>query len=252
MLTRYADDWVAVWNGSRERAEQIKAEIKTFLAEKLKLRLSEEKTLITHIDDGFEFLGYRMIGGKRWSDGKWCLFSRVSPKAIRRFRDTVKDITRNTFTDEVASFTALSGLIRGWGNYYAYASETRLMDSLDGFIYQRVWRYCRYKNRESGARSVYRLYTLPRSLRKSGHFQLGLVVGDKVIRIPRLSGIFRKSLKLSYPPHPYCLRGHNCVLPNPGTTDERWWDQYVWKGQEGQSKGRMRMVIENSARVAAC
>jgi len=35
--------------------EEIKAEIKTFLANELKLRLSEEKTLITHIDDGFEF-----------------------------------------------------------------------------------------------------------------------------------------------------------------------------------------------------
>jgi RNA-directed DNA polymerase len=56
MLTRYADDWVAVWNGSRDRAEEIKSEIKTFFAEQLQLRLSEEKTLITHIDDGFNFL----------------------------------------------------------------------------------------------------------------------------------------------------------------------------------------------------
>jgi len=51
----YADDWVAVWNGSRDRAEEIKAEIKAFLANVLKLKLSEEKTLITHIDDGFQF-----------------------------------------------------------------------------------------------------------------------------------------------------------------------------------------------------
>jgi len=46
---------------------------------------------------------------------------------------------QNTFTDEVAAFTALSGLIRGWGNYYAYAADSRLMDSLDAFIYQEVW-----------------------------------------------------------------------------------------------------------------
>jgi len=38
----YADDWVAVWNGSRDRAEEIKAEIKAFLANVLKLKLSEE------------------------------------------------------------------------------------------------------------------------------------------------------------------------------------------------------------------
>jgi group II intron reverse transcriptase/maturase len=106
MLTRYADDWVAIWNGSRTRAEAIKAEITAFLAERLKLRLSADKTLITHIDDGFDFVGYRLKGDKRWSDGKWCLFSRVPPKAIQRFREAVKAITRKTFTDEVAACTA--------------------------------------------------------------------------------------------------------------------------------------------------
>ena len=65
MFTRYADDWGAVWNGSRTRAEAIKAEFKDFLADALKLRLSEEKTFITHIDDGFDFLGYRLQGAKR-------------------------------------------------------------------------------------------------------------------------------------------------------------------------------------------
>lgn len=96
MLTRYADDWVAVWNGSRDRAEEIKAEIKTFLADEIQLRLSGEKTLITRIDDGFDFLGYRMQGDKRWQDGRWCLFSRVADKAIRRFRDAVGDMLHHT------------------------------------------------------------------------------------------------------------------------------------------------------------
>jgi RNA-directed DNA polymerase len=106
MLTRYADDWVAIWNGSRTRAEAMKAEITAFLAESLKLRLSEDKTLITHIDDGFDCVGYRLKGDKRWSDGKWCVFSRVPPKATQRVREAVKAITRKTFTEEVAAFTA--------------------------------------------------------------------------------------------------------------------------------------------------
>jgi RNA-directed DNA polymerase len=228
VLTRYADDWVAIWNGSRERAEEIKAEIKTFLADELKLRLSEDKTLITHVDDGFDFLGYRMIGNKRWSDGQWCLFSRVPDKAVRRFRDAVKEITHSTFIDEVAAFTALAGLIRGWGNYYAYAAESRLMDSLDAFIYQEVWKYCRSKNERAGAKVVYHTYTLPRHLREPGYFQLGLAIGNQVVRIPRLSSIPRKPLTLSYPPHPYLLKGRDYVLPYSGTTDERWWNQHVW------------------------
>jgi len=252
MLTRYADDWVAVWNGSRERAEEIKAEIKAFLADELKLRLSEEKTLITHIDDGFDFLGYRMVGGKRWSDGQWCFFSRVPQKAIRRFRDAVKEIAQNTFTDEVAAFAALSGLIRGWGNYYAYAAESRLMDSLDAFIYQQLWQYCRRKNQRVGAKAVFRKYTLPRHLREVGHFQLGLVVGEQVIRIPRLSSIPREPLRLSYPPHPYLLNGRDYMLPYTGTTDERWWDRHVWAGQEGDRKGQRRLATEVLARDATC
>jgi group II intron reverse transcriptase/maturase len=252
MLTRYADDWVAVWNGSRERAEEIKAEIKTFLANELKLRLSEEKTLITHIDDGFNFLGYGIKGDKRWADGQWCLFSKVTEKAVKRFREAVKEITRNVFTDEVAAFTALSGLIRGWGNYYAYAAESRLMDSLDAYVYREVWKYCRHKNHKMGAKAVYQKYTLPRSLREIGYFQIGVMAGQQVIRIPRLSSIARKPLKLAYPPHPYLQNERTEALPDAGIGDEHWWDQQVWIGQEGQRIGQKRLAAEVLARDGIC
>ncbi|HKA54234.1 MAG TPA: group II intron reverse transcriptase/maturase [Candidatus Binatia bacterium] len=251
MLTRYADDWVALWNGSRDRAEEIKAEIKAFLAHELRLRLSEEKTLITHIDEGFDFLGYRIEGGKRWTDGQWCLFSRVPQKAIRRFRDAVKSITSNTFTDEVAAWTALAGLIRGWGNYYAYAAESRLMDSLDAFIHREVWKYCLAK---TGGREkwAYAKYTLPRPLRETGYFQLGVVAGEHIVRLPRLSSIPRKALKLSYPPPAFLLKGRDYTLPSSGPTDERWWDQQVWGGQEGSRIGQRRLAVEVLARDATC
>lgn len=252
MLTRYADDWVAFWNGSRERAEAIKTDIQTFLADELKLRLSAEKTLITHIDDGFDFLGYHLVGSKRWSDGQWCFFSRTPQKAIRRFRDAIKEITRKTFTDEVAAFTALSGLIRGWGNYYAYTAESRLMDSLDAFIYQEVWKYCRRKCQGWGAKAVFHKYTLPRHWRQPGYFQLGLVVGQQIVRIPRLSSIPRQPLRLSYPPHPYLLPKRDYVLPYTDTTDERWWDQHVWAGQEGRRRGQRRLAVAVLARDAIC
>lgn len=252
MLTRYADDWVAVWNGDRTRAAEIKAEIKTFLGEHLQLRLAEEKTLITHIDDGFDFLGYWMKGDKRWSDGHWCFFSRVTTQAIRRFRDAVETIMRHTFTDEVATFTALAGLIRGWGNYYAYAAESRLMDSLDGFIYQRIWSYCLRKNREAGAKAIYRKYTLPPGQRAVGYFQIGLVVGGETVRIPRLSSIPRKPLRLAYPEHPYLGEQRALTLVRPGSTDEQWWDRHVWAGQEGTRIGQRRFALEVKARDAIC
>jgi group II intron reverse transcriptase/maturase len=252
MFTRYADDWVAVWNGSRERAEEIKGEIKTFLAEELKLRLSEEKTLITHVDDGFDFLGYRLVGSKRWSDGRWCVFTRVPSKAIRRFRDNIKKTARNVFADEAAVFTALASLIRGWGNYYAYAAESRLMSSLDAFVYHETWKYCRRKNARIGARAVYLKYTLPPPLRQKGYLQLGLVVGKQVVRIPCLSSIPRKRAQLTYPPHPYLVEGQDSVLPNPGTTDEPWWEKKVWTGYERTRTGQKRLAIEVLNRDVTC
>lgn len=252
MLTRYADDWVATWNGSRQRAEEIKAEIKTFLADELKLRLSEEKTLITHIDDGFDFLGYRMQGSKRWSDGQWRLFTHVAPRAIRRLRDAVKQICAQSYTDEVAAFTALSRLIRGWGNYYAYAAESKLMDSLDAFIYQQIWSYCRRKHFRVGAKEVYWRYTLLMQHRRTGYFQIGVVVGEQVIRIPRLSSIPRQSLRLGYPAHPYLGLERVTVLAEAGVKDEQWWDQHVWLGQEGERKGELRLALEVLARDATC
>ncbi|MCB0593179.1 MAG: hypothetical protein H6557_31420 [Lewinellaceae bacterium] len=252
MLTRYADDWVAIWNGSAKRIPEIKAEIATFFSDTLKLQLSEEKTLITHIDDGFDFLGYHIKGARRWEDDQWRLFSLVSERGIRRFRDGIKLIAQQTFTDEVAAFTAFSGLIRGWGNYYAYAASSRLMDSLDAFIYQQMWKYLLGKNKHVGAKKVFFKYTLPRNLKKVGYFDLGLVVGKAVIRVPRLSGIARKPLMLKYPPHPYLLPNRNKVILNPGPSDERWWDQHIWAGQEGKRKGQRRLSIEVLSRDAVC
>jgi hypothetical protein len=157
-----------VWYGSRTWTEEIKAEIQPFLARELNPMLSEEKTHITHIVRGSTSWD-SLQGDKRWADGQWCLFSQVPPRAIKRLREAVKSITQNTFTDEVAAFTALAGLIRGWGHYYARAADSRLRDSLDAFIYQEEWKYCLQK-REGRAKRAYHQYALPRPVRQAGTF----------------------------------------------------------------------------------
>lgn len=55
---RYADDFIISVIGSKRDAEKIKADVKAFLANVLKLELSEEKTKITHSSDFARFLGY--------------------------------------------------------------------------------------------------------------------------------------------------------------------------------------------------
>jgi Reverse transcriptase (RNA-dependent DNA polymerase). len=56
-IITYADDWVILVKGSKAQAEVLKQEVADFLRNELKLELSWEKTLISHADDGVDFLG---------------------------------------------------------------------------------------------------------------------------------------------------------------------------------------------------
>ena len=60
-MFRYADDWIITVRGTKAQAQEIKEEWKHFLQEELGLELSEEKTVITHIIDGLDFLGYHIF-----------------------------------------------------------------------------------------------------------------------------------------------------------------------------------------------
>src|SRR5437867_134845 len=58
VYVRYADDFVILSNGTRAQAEAMREEVKNFLASDLRLTLSMEKTKVTHLNDGFDFLGF--------------------------------------------------------------------------------------------------------------------------------------------------------------------------------------------------
>ncbi|MEV9454754.1 reverse transcriptase domain-containing protein, partial [Klebsiella pneumoniae] len=58
---RYADDFVLIVKGTKAQAETIREECRSVLEDSLKLRLNMDKTRITHVNDGFIFLGHRII-----------------------------------------------------------------------------------------------------------------------------------------------------------------------------------------------
>lgn len=60
VYSRYADDWVLLISGTKEEANRYKESIEKFIKEELKMVLDKEKTLITHINDGINFLGYTL------------------------------------------------------------------------------------------------------------------------------------------------------------------------------------------------
>jgi len=120
---RYADDFVVLCNGTRDNAEDMKKELYTFLKQDLKLSLSEEKTKITHLNDGCKFLGFwiqRKPGSEKMGT-QILIPSEAVDKVINKITETTD---KTSFEDSTNSkILALNRIIGGWCRYYQYTSK---------------------------------------------------------------------------------------------------------------------------------
>lgn len=123
LYVRYADDFVVFCNGSKAEALAMKEELKGVLSN-MGLTLSEEKTKVTHITDGFDFLGYRIIRSIG-TKGKMVPKVLIPAEAIKQFQYKVRGMLAPNTTKESLSarIIALNRLIRGWCEYYRSTSS---------------------------------------------------------------------------------------------------------------------------------
>lgn len=123
LYVRYADDFLVLCNGTKAEAQAMKKELGELLST-MGLTLSEEKTRITHITEGFDFLGYRVIRSVG-TKGKMVTKVLVPEKAIKRFREKVREmLAPNTAKESTsAKIRALNRLTRGWCEYYRCTSS---------------------------------------------------------------------------------------------------------------------------------
>ncbi len=138
-LIRYADDWVILSNARKSIVAEEKEEINQFFNTQ-KLTLNLEKSHITHVRDGFNFLGFYL---KVFTNpqSKRTFFRIVARKdGIKRYKQKIKTLTqRNTVnTDYRMKIIALNRIIRGWANYYRYGHMSRIFSSLDWYTQQRI------------------------------------------------------------------------------------------------------------------
>jgi group II intron reverse transcriptase/maturase len=123
VYVRYADDFIVLCNGTRKQAEELREELYAFLKKGLRLNLSKEKTKITHLNDGFNFLGFKV---QRGLGHKGMTTKVLIPgRAVKRLRDKIRVATdRTTHRDSASSkVLALNRIISGWCRYYQYASK---------------------------------------------------------------------------------------------------------------------------------
>ncbi len=145
-LTRFADDWVVLCKTQAEAAKALR-DARTIL-ESLGLTLHPEKTRITHIKWGFEFLGYKLKRGKGLTlprekvkkQTKMNIYAFPKEKSIQSFRDTIRARTRRRIPLTVFELIdSINPVIRGWGNYFRKAHVRKLFNRLQRWIVRRVW-----------------------------------------------------------------------------------------------------------------
>lgn len=147
LLYRYADDWVLLWSGRKEGAIQLKDEAETFFEQELKLELNTDKTVITHIDDGFSFLGFNI---KRYpgTHGKPVVLVQPSQKSVRKFKAKIKSLTSRNTTYQPGWYKVLqlNQILQGWRAHYHHVNAKTTFKKLDWWVLNRVFSWARKKH----------------------------------------------------------------------------------------------------------
>lgn len=148
---RYCDDFLVIVP-SKEIAEEVQEIIRDFLAIR-GLELSSEKTVITHIDNGFDFLGwtFRKYKGK--------LLIKPSQKSIKSIAQKLKTIVskaKSWTQDELIK--TLNPVIRGWANYHRHIVAKDTFSKLDSYLWEITWRWGKRRHPNKGHKWVANKY----------------------------------------------------------------------------------------------
>lgn len=138
-LVRYADDFVVMVGGTRADADALWDEVGAVLVP-MGLRLSVEKTRVCHIDEGFDFLGWR-IQRRAWRSrsGKKAVYTYPSKKTLALIIDKVRTLTRRAKHRTLADLLRrLNPVLRGWCNYFRHGVSARTFGYLDHYAFWRI------------------------------------------------------------------------------------------------------------------
>jgi RNA-directed DNA polymerase len=135
-LIRYADDFVVTACNPEILEQKIRPAIEKFLAER-GLSLSESKTKITHITEGFDFLGQNI---RKYPNG--VLLIKPSRESFKSIKTKIKEvIDRNKSTKPVNLIAQLNPIIRGWCYYHRHVVSKDTFNKLDNYVFFLLWRW---------------------------------------------------------------------------------------------------------------
>jgi RNA-directed DNA polymerase len=146
-LIRYTDDFVITGRTKELLEGEIKPLVEQFLHGR-GLELSPAKTVITHVEKGFDFLGQNV---RKYPNGK--LLIKPSKKNIKTFLDGIRgDIKAALGMSAADLIDWLNPKIRGWSNYHRHVVSTRVFSRVDHAIFMRLWQWARRRHPNKASR----------------------------------------------------------------------------------------------------
>ena len=158
-LVRYADDFLVLVSGTREHAEQLRGEVSRALAP-MGLRLSEEKTLITDIDEGLDFLGWHIQRHRKRGSDRHYVYTYPARKAVMAVMAKVRKWCRELDTNQPLDtlLLQLNRLLRGWCAYFRSGVSHAAFEYLSHYTWERVIGWLRRKHPKTNWKDLRRRY----------------------------------------------------------------------------------------------
>ena len=145
-------------SGTREHAEQMRERAAAVLAP-MGLRLSAEKTKITHIDKGLDFLGWRIQRHRKRGTNRYYVYTYPSRKAIKAVTFKVKTICRRNVNQPFQTLIGrLNPALRGWCAYFKPGVSSVAFSDLANYTLDRFLRWARRKHRRITMKIIRRRY----------------------------------------------------------------------------------------------
>ena len=197
-LVRYADDFIITGDSKEILRDIVKPLLVTFLSER-GLTLSEEKTVVTNVKDGFDFLGFDV---RKYGD---TLLTKPSKDRVKRFKTKVKEvIKRNMSATQKDLIFTLNPILTGWANYYQFCAASETFRKVDSDIFYKLWRWCLRRHHNKGVKWIKAHYfhtvnnrnwdfscEVTNKSRKSNFmFSLVRLFDTKIKKYPQLKGAY--------------------------------------------------------------
>lgn len=229
-ISRYADDFIVTASSKEVLTDIIIPRITEFLKER-GLALNLEKTKITSIEEGFDFLGFnlrRVPALTRANESKKLLLITPSTQAKAKFRTKVKKVIKDYKSQPTAALISkLNPIILGWGNYYRTAMSKTTFTKMDHFIWSQVWKWCLKRHPTLGVRNVKKIYFL-RTGRSNWNFSCKTETGNIVTLFKMASICIR--------PHVEPLNKNPFILSNLKYFEGRRNKSYIWNFPKALAK----------------